>query len=176
MPFLEKDTIFTQEFISKNHSTMQAHLQRIADYLLPGKGVWWTTDDKANIQFFDGTAQPRTRPQGPELATFRTTSVAQQLLQVEESWKKCLTEKVELPISRVRIDDGTGRATYMRWPPVRSQDEEEEEEEGEDQVEVEEEEEEEEEVCDQSESDKEGMLPPPPSLSLSLSLSLFLFP
>ena len=42
LTFLNNDTEFTDNFIENHQQAMQAHLQRIADYLLPGEGVWWS--------------------------------------------------------------------------------------------------------------------------------------
>ena len=46
------NTFISFEYIKNNASQWQAHLERISDYLLPGKGIWWNETDKG-IEFYD---------------------------------------------------------------------------------------------------------------------------
>jgi hypothetical protein len=37
-------TIFSKSLLSNNAQLVQGHLSRIADFLLPGEGIWWNMD------------------------------------------------------------------------------------------------------------------------------------
>jgi hypothetical protein len=51
------NSIIPFSWIDKTPTHHQAHLERISDFLLLGKGVWWTqTSD--GIEFFDGATTP----------------------------------------------------------------------------------------------------------------------
>ena len=117
LPFLKQDTVFTNDFIKSKHKEVQAHLCRIADFLLPGKGVWWDKDEQC-VAFHDSVERPDYHAEGPSLQHFRNTSVVQVLHSVTECWTECIQQRVPLPISKVRMDDGTGSARYVCWPPA----------------------------------------------------------
>ena len=48
------NTIFSSNFLKKHSHSWQGHLEKIADFLVVGEGVWWTRDSEGSIQFFDG--------------------------------------------------------------------------------------------------------------------------
>ena len=48
-----KNTIFTRTVIRRFPAVDQAHLERIVDYIVPGKGIWWRENDDG-IEFLDG--------------------------------------------------------------------------------------------------------------------------
>lgn len=53
----------------------QAHLERIADYLIVGEGVWWHKDLENNsIVFHDCDSEPDWRAEGPALQHFRSST------------------------------------------------------------------------------------------------------
>ena len=117
LTFLNNDTEFTDNFIENHQQAMQAHLQRIADYLLPGEGVWWVRDGD-RIRFLDGKQQRSTHQQGPQVAHFRDTSLPQQLAYVENCWSKCIEGHVGLPIKELRLQEEGQRARFVAWPPT----------------------------------------------------------
>ena len=39
LPILRCDIMFPAEFVKEHNKEMQSHLQRIADFLLPGRGI-----------------------------------------------------------------------------------------------------------------------------------------
>ena len=51
-----------------------AHLQRIADFLACGEGVWWEKEKNAII-FKDGDDEDDERDKGPSLLHFSTTQI-----------------------------------------------------------------------------------------------------
>ena len=62
-------TTITREFITSRSKSWQSHLERIAHYLITGKGVWWE-DTFNGYCFFDGSNNPIAHPQGPTLRHF----------------------------------------------------------------------------------------------------------
>lgn len=50
------NTIIPIPVIKKHARSWQAHLQRIADFLLPGKGIWWCQKE-VGIEFFDSPCE-----------------------------------------------------------------------------------------------------------------------
>jgi hypothetical protein len=55
----------------KNPYKFQTHLQRISDFLLCGKGIWWSSDETSVI-FYDVTDRPVTSTAGPPLHHVRS--------------------------------------------------------------------------------------------------------
>ena len=47
------DSAFSKYFIRSHPDLMQGHCKRIADFLLPGKGIWWS-ELPESILFHDG--------------------------------------------------------------------------------------------------------------------------
>ena len=63
LPPPENTSFFETEV---NCYAYQAHIERISDFLLPGKDVWWNFDnDIDTIIFHDGSAEPDERLEGP---------------------------------------------------------------------------------------------------------------
>ena len=71
LPCTDLDSIFDKTFMKKNQLSFQAHLERIADYLVLGPGIWWE-DIGDQIRFFDGGVSPVSDPKDPLLAIFDT--------------------------------------------------------------------------------------------------------
>ena len=113
-----KDTVLSANFIADNELEVQHHLQRVADYLLPGQGVWWSHSADGSVRFHDSIGNPETRPEGPKVAHFRNSSVAEEVKKAQTCWKECLELKVELPIKNVRLEDSNGQLKYVKWPPT----------------------------------------------------------
>ena len=51
------NSLFTYDYIQKNSADWQAHLQRIADFLIFDKNIWWQETD-FGIEFFDFINHP----------------------------------------------------------------------------------------------------------------------
>ena len=58
------NTTFDKGSIKKHSVHYQAHLERISDYLVLGKGIWWSEDDH-KVTFYD--ASPPTNNMEPQL-------------------------------------------------------------------------------------------------------------
>ena len=89
---------------------LQAHIERISDYLLCGEGIWWHHNPKYNdIIFHDGKDEPDEHIEGPRMTDFTEYSLRSILEHVESCWKKCVdSESVKLPIKIIHIYDSEG--------------------------------------------------------------------
>ena len=88
-------------------------MERISDYLLQGKGAWWTETETQNIKFFD-ISQPTTpteqqpttpfqsQPKQPTLLHFRSSNHQEIRLNLIMTWESCIDNKVELPSKTIR--------------------------------------------------------------------------
>ena len=102
-----KGTTITSEFISSRSKSWQCHLQRIAHYLLPGKGVWWE-DTHNGYWFFDGSDDPISHPEGPVLRHFRSTTLKDVSESTQQIWNVVLEKKLDLPTTRLQLYDTNG--------------------------------------------------------------------
>ena len=105
LPCTNLDSIFDKTFMKKNQLSFQAHLERIADYLVLDPGIWWE-DIGDQIRFFDGGCQPGEQPEGPTVGHFRHAKVKDELKKVKACWEACITENVQLPVNEVRLEHG----------------------------------------------------------------------
>ena len=87
LPILRCDTMFPAEFVKEHNKEIQSHLHRIADFLLPGRGIWWEELREAgSIIFHDSIEKPDFHAEGPLLHRFRNTSVDEALDHVRCCW------------------------------------------------------------------------------------------
>ena len=89
-------------------SFWQAHLERISDFLLVGKGIWWNECENGDIQFFDAKGNPESLEAGPLLHHFRSSSFKSEESFLKKCWLKCLEQKSDLPLLRLQIEDENG--------------------------------------------------------------------
>lgn len=61
--------------LTSRPNLVQAHLERISDFLLPGEDVWWHKDQDQNLVFHDGPDDPTYNKKGPSLSHFRNSSL-----------------------------------------------------------------------------------------------------
>ena len=103
-----QNSVFSEDEI--NCFSYQAHLERIADFLMPGEGVWWHFDkDMRCIIFHDGAGQQSSRLQGPPLHHFRSWTVRMERAYLAESWKSCISNpQLLLPTSKINLYDSEG--------------------------------------------------------------------
>ncbi|KAI8496953.1 hypothetical protein Bbelb_256080 [Branchiostoma belcheri] len=71
-----EDSLAVHQIINKFSKALQAHCERLADYLLCGKGEWWILQQEV-VVFQDGSSQPDSLHQGlaPEMLYFRSSSL-----------------------------------------------------------------------------------------------------
>ena len=100
------NTIFPKKMIQEKSSVLQAHLARIADFVLPGRNIWWHFDGE-NVVFHDSVQEPNCRPEGPILSNFRSSSLKKEIFRIDTIWEQCLNQvkdkKLELPIARIKL-------------------------------------------------------------------------
>lgn len=66
----QKRTLLNSTLLKKFPLLVQSHLERIPDFLLPGRNVWWSVDAEG-LTFNDGPGNDNNRPEGPQLRHFR---------------------------------------------------------------------------------------------------------
>ena len=81
--------------------------------MLPGEGTWWHQDSEG-IVFHDGSSEPDTRVEGPELMDFATHTLSSVYEHIKVSWKKCIESDICLPIENVDVYDTEGKFLYQK--------------------------------------------------------------
>ena len=91
------------------HSDYQAHLERIADFLAPGEGIWWHYDyENEVVVFHDGEEEPEKRPEGPDLHYFRSWSLQGEADYLKQKWRECLSSELIIPSPIIKLYDENG--------------------------------------------------------------------
>ena len=100
----------------------RAHLEKILDYIAIGPGIWWHKDDTTgNTVFHDGPDEPETRPEGPPLYHFQSTSIKWLHQHLGEKWQQCVSNRIGfIPLTRLTVydDDGNLKAIYTEREPT----------------------------------------------------------
>jgi hypothetical protein len=112
------NTIIPHEIIEKHIRSWQAHLERVSDFLLTGKGSWWMEHENGDIEFYDGEQPPDNHSGGPSLHHFRSSNFKSEEKYLEECWEKCLRSGVTLPIKVLRIEDEHGNMNVVQHSSV----------------------------------------------------------
>ncbi|XP_069103113.1 LOW QUALITY PROTEIN: uncharacterized protein [Argopecten irradians] len=101
------NTVFSKS-ITDNTSLFQSHLERIADFLLRGKGTWWQFCG-SGIEFLDGPTESKYKESGPSVESFISTSLKKRKRTLSQCWSQCLESacagKLELPAKRLRVNN-----------------------------------------------------------------------
>ena len=103
-----KNTTIPISVIIKHARSWQAHLERIADFLHPGKGIWWERKEES-IEFFDSQSAPDERPEGPILHHFRSSNHKMEEIYLKKCWDACLESKVTIPTHAIWFEDENGK-------------------------------------------------------------------
>ncbi|XP_057299509.1 uncharacterized protein LOC130630131 [Hydractinia symbiolongicarpus] len=85
----------------------QAHLERIGDFLVCGIGVWWHGEN-GKFVFHDGEKDDDFKREGPEMTNFKTHNFQLVANEVQACWKRCITEDIDLPITKINIYNRDG--------------------------------------------------------------------
>ena len=94
----------------------QAHLERIADFMVVGEGIWWHKDMESEaIVFHDSERELAWRPEGPHLSHFRSSTLNSVTEQVSDLWQKCLSTHVALPIEKVKVFTADGEFDSYKY-------------------------------------------------------------
>ena len=109
------DTAIPYELLDKEQ--YQAHLEKISDFLLCGRGVWWHVDEETKeIVFHDSKGQPEFQEQGPPRHHFRSSSFASERVYLKEKWEECLDHPdLHLPVRKVKVYDSRGNVFYSQY-------------------------------------------------------------
>ena len=102
------NTVIPKAMLVKHPSSWQAHLERISDFLLVGKGFWWDESENGDIHFMDAKGNPESMEKGPLLHHFRSSTFKSEETYLKKCWLKCLEQKPNLPILRLQIEDENG--------------------------------------------------------------------
>jgi hypothetical protein len=102
------NTIIPKDMLVNHPSSWQAHLERISDFLLVGKGAWWNECENGDIHFFDAKGSPESLEKGPLLHRFRSSSFKSEESYLKKCWLKCVEQRSDLPIFRLQIEDTDG--------------------------------------------------------------------
>lgn len=87
----------------------QIHLERIADYLVPGEGVWWHYNSQINnVIFHDSSSSKEVYNEGPELLDFDDYTMVNVTELLYERWQTCIQRKVKLPLNSLILYDREG--------------------------------------------------------------------
>ena len=79
----------------KNFASLwQAHLEKISDFLLPGRDIWWSEHDDY-IEFHDAEDNLEERLEGPQKHHFRSSDFKKEEAYLHECWKQCLKNCVQ---------------------------------------------------------------------------------
>ena len=102
-------TVIDKTFIKKRTSSFQAHLERIAHFLIPGYGIWWEQDNN-KIVFYDGDTDANVREEGPQLQHFRSCTLKGVQEAATNIWYKLLQSNSPIPLERqdIRVFDSMG--------------------------------------------------------------------
>ena len=87
----------------------QAHLERIADFVHPGAGVWWHVENNVVI-FHDGDSHPDFREEGPLLMSYENTNLNELPTHLNKIWNQCLKNSNILQdlLREIKIYDNEG--------------------------------------------------------------------
>ncbi|CAG2231598.1 unnamed protein product [Mytilus edulis] len=111
-----ENTIFPKEIFGIKSSLFQSHLERIADYLIPGYNIWWHYNG-TELVFHDSVDEPEFRMQGPDTANFRSTSLKKERAIIDDIWQtsvdKAASSELVLPLLHVKTRED-GKLIYKR--------------------------------------------------------------
>lgn len=102
------NTTIPKDMMINHPPSWQTYLERISDFLLVGRGVWWDRHENGDVHFFDAKGNPESLEAGSGLHHFRSCSFKSEESYSKESWLKCLDLKCYLPIFRLQIENEDG--------------------------------------------------------------------
>ena len=102
------NSIIPKHTIAKQKNEYQAHLERVADFLLCGPGVWWR--ENPGVEFFDGLSEPEQHSEGPPLHHFRSSNLKMEEYYLHECWSQLTsaTSTIKIPHPHIKLYDSDG--------------------------------------------------------------------
>ena len=101
------NTVVPYEFMARKPRVWHAHLERIADFLLLGEGVWWSQEEEG-ICFNDGPQKPSKHIEGPQMHHFRSSTLKIEAEYLQDCWKSILDNRIPVPIHEIISDKDNG--------------------------------------------------------------------
>ena len=101
-------SVFPPEWIKKRPFGWQAHLKRIAHFLIHGTGAWWTTSESGNVHFHDGESHSDCHPAGPHVLHAGSSLLEDVTVRSVKCWDDCISLGVHMPIESIRLYNGSG--------------------------------------------------------------------
>ncbi len=84
------NTVVPFVIIESHSSSGQAHLERISDFLMVGKEVWWTSNQEGDGEFFDGEKTGvDSRGECPKLHHFHSSNFKKEEAYLIKCWSLC---------------------------------------------------------------------------------------
>ena len=116
-------TVLHKDVINTHARHWEAHLQSIADFLVPGEGVWWREiEDEDCIEFFDGPEEIEFREQGPSLHHFRSSNIRMEKIFLQHCWEECIQSGIKIPATRIPNEENhNGEECMQQNLPVQDQ-------------------------------------------------------
>ena len=108
-----QNTIIPHRVILKYPYAYQAHLEKIADFLLCGEGIWWR-HIVSGVEFLDGPEEMQGNDNGPPLHHFRTCTLKSEEQYLKNCWKECIMCDIPIPHHAVRIYDEEGNLQSIK--------------------------------------------------------------
>ena len=99
---IQYNSLFTYDYIQKNSSDWQSHLERISDYLIFGEDVWWKKTE-FGIEFFDVDNTPANLDLNPKVHHFRSANIRTVTKDLEEHWTSIVENKLCIPTHEILI-------------------------------------------------------------------------
>ncbi|CAG2195361.1 unnamed protein product [Mytilus edulis] len=110
------NSIIPGQLIASRHRLIQAHCQRISDFLEVGINVWWKTSE-GHVEFLDGPHENHSQDCGPNLHHFSTSNLKKEYAYLDEKWKniidKVTTNKFTVPCMKIKVYDVNGKVTSV---------------------------------------------------------------
>ena len=101
--FTEKNTNTVYIINQHDQSVFKSFLERIADFLLPGEGIWWYKEGN-KIIFKDGDGEKNERNEGPTIIGYEEHNLQSSTLMVQGSWDLCMKNGIILPLDNIKRD------------------------------------------------------------------------
>ena len=107
------NSLFTYDYIQKNIADWQAHLQRIADFLIFDKNIWWQETD-FGIEFFDFLNHPCEIDKSPTVHHFRSSNITSVLNELKKQWLSILDNNICIPTHEILEGNEDEKVSYRK--------------------------------------------------------------
>ena len=116
-------TVLPKDVINTHARHWEAHLQSIADFLVPVEGVWWREiEDEDCIEFFDGPEEIEFREQGPSLHHFHFSNIRMEKNFFQHCLEECIQSGIKIPATKIPHEENyDGKECMQQNLPVQDQ-------------------------------------------------------